>query len=78
MDDGRGYRATRWKAITPSDTANLEGVYGILSNDGGDIALMGDDGNVEVFVFGVGELKPLAPKRVMDTGTESSDIIGVG
>lgn len=78
MDDGRGYRATRWKAITPSDTANLEGIYGIQSNDGGEISLMGDDGNIEVFVFAAGELKPLAAKRVMETGTESLDIIGVG
>lgn len=77
MDDGRGFRATRWKSITPSDTVNLEGCYGFISNDGGDIAIMGDDDNVEVITAVAGLPYPLAPKRIMAQDTESSDIIGL-
>lgn len=76
MDTERDLRGTRWASVTPSDDADVF-CYGVQSNDGGNIALMGDDGNSEIFLFAAGEVKPLAAKRIMATNTDSTDIIAI-
>ena len=70
--------ASRWVAVTPSDTVNLRPpCRGLYVAGAGDVALVGDDDHVEVFTFAAGEIKPLGPKRVNNTDTTATGIVAL-
>lgn len=69
---------TKWFAITPDDDNDLtSAVRAIWVGNGGDIALMGSDGNSEVFEnVANGYLLIASPARVLATGTTATGLIG--
>ena len=74
----QGAPARKWLAVTPSDTDNLPaGVNSLYVTDAGDLALVGSDGNVEVFAADAGSIVPLAPIRVNATATTAAGIIAL-
>jgi hypothetical protein len=69
--------ARRFSAVTPSDSVDLApGVRAIFVGTGGDIALVGEDDNVEVLKnVADGMIIDVSPKRVNDTDTTADDIV---
>ena len=74
----RTFSATRWAAITPSDTATIEPFpVSIRANVGGDIACVGSDGVAFTFTVTAGVTEPLQPIKVLATGTTATGIAGL-
>lgn len=70
--------ARQWVAVTPSDSVNLPaGCRGLYCNDGGNIAAVGSDGNVEVFTTAVGQTLAIGPVRVNSTDTTATSILAL-
>lgn len=73
-----GASPREWFAITPDDDVDLEQIpQAIWVGTGGNIALMGSDGNVEIKKNVQSGYHLIAsPVRVMETGTTAQDLIG--
>jgi hypothetical protein len=70
--------ATRWAAITPSDTVNLPTPpRSIYVTGAGEIALVGDDDHVEVFPVDAKHIYPFSPKRVNFTDTSATGLMAL-
>ena len=74
----RIHSATRWKAITPSNTARLEPVpTAIMVNVAGLVNIVGDDGVAADFQINAGAPLPCQPHQVLATGTTATGIRGL-
>ena len=70
--------ATKWAAVTPSDSVDLTPpCRGLYVTGAGNVACVGDDDAVTVFAFAAGEIKPLGPKRVNSTSTTATGIVAL-
>ena len=75
MSSDRTFTALRWAAVTPSDTATLTPIpTAIRCNVAGDVNIVGDDGNDEVFTVAAGEVLQCQPHKVMSTSTTATGI----
>jgi hypothetical protein len=68
-----------WFAITPDDDTDLtQSVRAIWVGTGGDLVLMGADGNSETFKnVQSGYLFVASPARVLATATTAEDLVGL-
>lgn len=65
-------------AITPSDTEVIRNPYKQLhSADGGDVAIRHADASVTTITMAAGATLPIAPSRIMSTGTTSAELFGM-
>lgn len=72
-----GSSPVHYFSITPSDDDDLEQIpQAIWVGVAGDIALLGHDGNSEVFPNVPVGYFIAAPVRVLDTGTTASGLVG--
>lgn len=76
MSQGETKPATRWTAITPSDSATTN-YRALWINGAGNIVLEDDLGNSETFTVTAGTLLPVQPRKVLSTGTTASGILGL-
>lgn len=69
----------KWAAVTKSDNTVLAaGMRGIFVGTGGDLAIVGEDGNDEIFKNILsGTLLPVGAKKVLSTGTTAADIVAI-
>ncbi len=82
VEDVFGRPATRWATLTQSDTVDITQINGmfprsIYSESAITITMLDHNGDSGAFVFAAGEIKPLSPSRIMDTGTGAGIIIGL-
>lgn len=70
---------TKWKAITPSDTADLDvPIAGIYVGGAGDVTAIMRDGTAGVFKAAtVGLILPIAPRRINATGTTATNLLAL-
>lgn len=69
--------ATRWAAITASDTAWLEPTpVSVYIGAAGNIVVEGDDGVTATFAVSAGQELPVQARRVLSTGTTATGLIG--
>lgn len=72
------FTGRRYEAVTPSDTVNLSKgtADGFLIGGAGDIAIMGEDGDVVTMTAPAGIL-PCGGLRVYATGTTATGIVAI-
>jgi len=66
--------------VTPSDVADIAGgpVRALYVGTGGDVTIHDGDGNeIEFANVPAGTILPVKTRRVMNTGTDASDIVGI-
>jgi hypothetical protein len=74
----RSNPATRWQAVTPSDTVDLKpACRGLFVSSAGDVACVGLDDVVCVFPLDARTVYPLGVKRVNLTGTDATGIFAL-
>ena len=73
------WSATNATSVTPSDSADLSFIpRGIYVGGSGHLAILDREGESIVFSnLAAGVIHPLAPKRVLSTGTTATNIVAV-
>ena len=72
--------ANSFSAVTPSDTADLNGYCrGLYVGTAGNVALIGQPGSSTITFVGVqsGTVLPIRASRVMSTNTTASNIVAL-
>lgn len=71
--------ASRLRAVTPSDSANIEICRGLYVSVGGDVKVLGaeDDTPVTLAAVASGAILPFQVKRVYATGTTATSIVAL-
>ena len=71
--------AKSWYVITPDGNADLNPIPDAIMCTGaaGNVVLKGSDGNNVVFPITTGQILPLAPTRVVATGTTAGGLIAL-
>jgi hypothetical protein len=68
----------RWAPVTPSDTVDLaEKPRALWIGTGGNLVLRGADGEIATFPVGDNVMLPMAPHRVLATGTTAAGIVAL-
>ncbi len=76
---GLGYPVTKFRNITPDDTANLDHLPdGLYVSGAGTLTLLGVDNVQATLTVTAGSYHPLRPKRIMATGTSATGIVTLG
>ncbi|MGB4107767.1 MAG: hypothetical protein WBK55_08235 [Alphaproteobacteria bacterium] len=69
----------KWVLVTPSNDDELEYLpRALFIAEAGDVALVGEDGNAEIFKdVAAGTILPVRPVKVLATGTDATEIIAL-
>ncbi len=69
--------ANIWNLITPSDVTVLASIRTLFIGGAGVVVLEDANGNTESFTVQDGQILPVAPMKVLATGTTATNIIGL-
>lgn len=78
MATDRTHAATSWKAITPSDTANIQPTpVNVFVGTGGNVVAEDGEGNQATFTASDGQALPIQPVKILSTGTTATGLIAL-
>lgn len=74
----RTFSATRWAAITPSDSDTIEPFpVAVYCGGDGDVVASGEDGTQATFAVSAGQTLLIQPLRILATGTTATGLIAL-